>query len=186
MQVAIYCSGGIAKGTGDSSKLLWSKQFEEEFAETFRPYNPIFLRPSDPIPHLSNVQGLFGRDIAQIQNAQLIVVDARQRRGIGVGVEMLLSKIFGKYLLVICPHESHYRQKHIELRGQLVEDYLHPHIGVMADSIVEDFRAAGAQAKRAIENKYKPKGIEVLDACEKEYFECIYADDVNMKEFLKI
>jgi hypothetical protein len=103
---------------------------------------------------------MFGRDMYQVQAADFVVVDARARRGIGIGIEILASRVFCRPLIVVAPPDSHYRQKDLQFRGGIVQDYVHPHIAVLADAIVDDFAQAGLWIKDFFTN---PKHIKCTD-----------------------
>src|SRR4051794_19107944 len=86
--LSVYCSGSIAKGAGDIKKLCWSDIERGAVAEGASPNEVAFLNPDDPIPVPTNTLGQFGRDMYQVLCASAVIVDARERRGIGIGVEM--------------------------------------------------------------------------------------------------
>ncbi len=141
--VTIYCSGGIRKGPQDDTKLCWTDAERTEFASGAAPAEVVFLEPADPVESHDDILALFGRDMYQVQVADAVVVDARQKRGIGIGVEMAVARQLGTPLVCVVPHESHYRKANVTYRGATAAEYLHPHIFGLADAIVEDFRAAG-------------------------------------------
>jgi hypothetical protein len=147
MIVTIYCSGSIQKGASDVGKLCWSKNEKDEVARGLIPNEVLFLNPDDPIAGLDDGEANFGRDMYQIQFANFIIVDARQRRGIGIGIEMLASRLLKTPLVVVAPRNSYYRSDEIEYRGSLVKNYVHPHLHGLADVIVDDFVSAGKWIK---------------------------------------
>lgn len=143
MLVTIYCSGSIQKGTPDPNKLCWTDTERKILAEAAQPQQVRFLNPDDPVTDPNNTLGLFGRDMYQVQSADFVVADARQRRGIGIGVEMLAAKLFGTPLVAVAPHNSEYRKDRLTYRGVTVDNYVHFHLASVADIIVDDFAAAG-------------------------------------------
>lgn len=84
----------------------------------------------------------FGGDIHRIQFANFIVFDARERREIGIGIEMAVSRVFGTPLIVVAPTDTYYRKSKVDYRGSSVEDYIHLHLYRSADGIVDNFCAA--------------------------------------------
>src|SRR5690606_28067143 len=85
---SVYCSGSIAKGASDIKKLCWTDTERDNVASGAQPHNVVFLNPDDPIVDAANTLGQFGRDMYQVMSASAVIVDARERRGIGIGVEM--------------------------------------------------------------------------------------------------
>ncbi|MFE9105220.1 hypothetical protein ACFYYL_42945 [Actinomadura geliboluensis] len=143
MTISIYCSGSIMKGTGDEKKLCWSDIERLEVAKGAAPREVVFLNPDDPITDPSNTLGQFGRDMYQVMVATAVVVDARERRGIGIGVEMTAAALLGTPIIVVAPRNSKYRADELEYRGVLVRDYVHPHVAALASAVVDDFLTAG-------------------------------------------
>lgn len=143
MNISIYCSGSIMKGAADEKKLCWSDIERREVAKGASPHEVVFLNPDDPITDPSNTLGQFGRDMYQVMVATAIVVDARERRGIGIGVEMTAAALLGTPIIVVAPRNSKYRADELEYRGVLVHDYVHPHVAALATAVVDDFLTAG-------------------------------------------
>jgi hypothetical protein len=165
MMVTVYCSGGVRKGTDDEGKICWSDAERQSLQDAARPLDVRYFNPDDPVRDLSDALTLFGRDMYQVQLADFVVVDARQRRGIGIGVEMLAAKLLGTGLVVVAPQDSHYRQDELAIRGGTARRYVHPHVIGLADAIVGDFSEAGAVIRDHVANRMKPKGAEaVFDA----------------------
>src|SRR5947209_4469256 len=94
IMATVYCSGSIQKGVADNKKLCWTDAERQALTEAARPVEINFLNPDDFCSNLENTLALFGRDLYQINMADFIVVDGRERRGIGVGIEMLASRLF--------------------------------------------------------------------------------------------
>jgi hypothetical protein len=167
MIASIYCSGSIQKGPTDTGKLCWSDVERVMLAQAAYPLEIRFLCPDDPAHDLSDTASLFGRDMYQIQVADYVVVDARERRGIGIGVEMVAARILGAGLVVVLPNNTYYRKSQVSYRGSTVEEYIHPHIALLADVIVDDFQAAGNWIKQHFHGPKDFKGTDVIhDAIE--------------------
>jgi hypothetical protein len=165
--VSIYCSGGIRKGPADDAKLTWGDLEREALAEPLKPVEVVFLNPDERTDDLTDAFTVFGRDHFQVQVADVCVVDARQRRGIGVGIEMLSAKQFGKPIVSIAPPNSHYRRHQLSYLGGHVEDYVHAHLFGLSDAIVDDFREAGIWIASYLEGDVSVKGTSiVLEAIE--------------------
>ncbi|MCE6997755.1 hypothetical protein LZG04_23560 [Saccharothrix sp. S26] len=143
MIISVYCSGSIAKGEGDERKLCWTDVERKQVQEGAHPLEVVFLNPDDPITDPTNVLGQFGRDMYQVLLASAVVVDARERRGLGIGVEMAAAAALRTPVIVVAPRNSKYRRDHLEYRGARVSDYVHPHVASLALAVVDDFSQAG-------------------------------------------
>jgi hypothetical protein len=140
--LSIYCSGSIKKGPNDHTGPLWGDE-ERASVQAGAGQPVVFLNPDDPIVDPGNTLGQFGRDMYQVMIATAVVVDARVRRGIGVGVEMAAAGILGTPVIVVAPKNSQYRKDSLHYRGVSVTDYVHPHVAVIASAVVDDFESAG-------------------------------------------
>jgi hypothetical protein len=143
MTIIVYCSGSIVKGSQDTAKLCWSAHERAEVAHGARPHAVRFLNPEDPVSDLADTPAVFGRDMYQVQCADAVIVDARERRGIGIGVEMLASRVLGTKLVAVAPRNTYYRQDSLTFRGSTVSDYVHPHLAILCDVVVGTFEEAG-------------------------------------------
>lgn len=152
-KIKVFCSGSIKKGTSKSDFLYWSEIEERVLSKFARPYIIQFLSPADPLNNFDDLVAIFGRDMYQIGLSDFVVVDARQRRGLGVGIEMMYARRLGKPLLMVVPKNSHYRKDTLTLRSTKAINYIHPHF-VLADVIVNDFEEAGLWIKTWLENKH--------------------------------
>lgn len=144
MVYSVYCSGSIVKGPADNKRLCWTNGERAAVSKGALPDEVVFLNPDDPIPDPRNTLGQFGRDMYQVMVASAIIVDARERRGIGIGVEIAAAAAMGTPVIVVAPPNTNYRQKRLEYRGVTIEDYLHPHLFALATAVVDDFETAGA------------------------------------------
>ncbi|WP_433334737.1 hypothetical protein [Spirillospora sp. CA-294931] len=185
-QISVYCSGSIMKGASDEKKLCWSDAERAEVSKGAAPYNVVFLNPDDPITDPRNTLGQFGRDMYQVMMATAIIVDARERRGIGIGVEMTTAALLGTPIIVVAPRNSKYRADQLEYRGALVRDYVHPHVATLATAVTEDFAAAGEKlAEHAHEKKAATQSMpEWLERAVAEYRDNVLPGDPPMLEAL--
>lgn len=142
MRLSIYCSGSIKKGKDDQTGPLWGDD-ERRAVGAGAGTEIVYLNPDDPIVMPGNVLGQFGRDMFQVLVATAVIVDARARRGLGVGVEMAAAGILGTPVVVVAPRNSKYRMDTLTYRSVTVNDYIHPHVAAIAESVVDDFTAAG-------------------------------------------
>lgn len=186
MLVTVYCSGSIQKGPADKGKnFYWTTVERNALAEAAHPLQVRFLNPDDPAEDLSDTLALFGRDMYQVQFADFVVVDAREKRGIGIGIEMVASKVFGTPLIVVSPTDTHYRKSKVDYRGSSVNNYIHPHLYGLADAIVDDFNAAGVWMKQYMKHPIKTKSTDTLFSAIDEYKIRMLPKDLPMLEILR-
>lgn len=183
-KITVYCSGSITKGKTDNLKLCWTDEIKAELAEAALPYEILFLNPDDPAVDLTNTEAMFGRDMYQAGIADFVVVDARERRGIGIGVEMMASRLLGSGLIVVAPRNSYYRKDHLEYRGGAVDNYIHPHVGILADVVVDSFQDAGDWIAKHYNETRTPKSTEVVLNAITAYKRDLLPQDLPMQQTL--
>lgn len=189
MKVSVYCSGSITKGSRDRGKLTWSDTERMEVAKGAAPHEVVFLNPDDPITDPGNILGQFGRDMYQVMIATAVVVDARERRGLGIGVEMAAAAAFGTPVVTVAPPNSKYRADLLEYRGATVRDYVHPHVAALSAAVVEDFLRAGEALAALVEAGGVPATGDVpgwLGGAISEYRHNVLHGDVPMLEALRL
>lgn len=171
------------KGESDAKKLCWTDSERRALSESASPLIIDFLNPDDPITAIPNSEVVFGRDLFQIRTADFIVVDARERRGIGIGIEIMASRIFGTPLIAVVPRNTYYRMNRTEGQGSMVENYVHPHLAVLADIIVDSFDAAGRWISKHSSTTI-PKPIEILEQAIECYSINLLPFDKSMQDVL--
>ncbi|MFG1814206.1 hypothetical protein ACGFIF_10615 [Kribbella sp. NPDC049174] len=145
---SVYCSGSIVKGTAEANRLCWTDNERDEVRQGASPREVVFLNPDDPITDPDNTLGQFGRDMYQVMLASAVIVDARERRGLGIGVEMAAAAAFDTPVIFVAPRNSKYRSDLLEYRGASVKNYVHPHVASLANCVVDDFFDAGQALDR--------------------------------------
>ena len=146
----VYCSGSIAKAGVKSGSAFWTDVERDLVRTGAGPDSVIFLNPDDPMTDMSDSITLFGRDMLQVAIADAAIVDGRERRGIGIGVEMAVAADFSTSVLTVAPPETQYRASNVKVRGSLVADYTHPHVAGLSLDVVPGFLEAG-EALRLID-----------------------------------
>jgi len=186
--LSVYCSGSIMKGASDEKKLCWSDAERLEVSKGASPHEVVYLNPDDPITDPENTLGQFGRDMFQVMVATAIIVDARERRGLGIGVEMAAAATFETPVIVVAQRNSKYRSDKLEYRGATVYNYVHPHVGALATAVTEDFLAAGEVLSRLPSCMDRSARHEVpawLDRAVEEYVNNVLPGDATMLEALE-
>lgn len=185
MALVVYCSGSIQKGVSDERKAYWTDREREAVARGAKPAVVEFLNPDDPAKDLSDTMALFGRDMYQVKAADAVIVDARERRGIGIGIEMVASRIFGTLLVVVAPNDTYYKMSKLAYRGSTVSNYVHPHVAILADAVVDTFEAAGTWLRDQTEHSVRPRGVECLHDAINQYKERMLTHDEPMLKILR-
>lgn len=142
-KIAIYLAGTIKKGHEKSDETYWT---DEEMAviQKFLPkYDVSFLNPAFRKDDLSDQFSVFGRDMLQVFTSNFVFVDARDRRGLGVGAEMMWAKVNKIPVVTWAPRNSHYRKDKASILDMEVSKYVHPFVECLSDKIVENI-AEGA------------------------------------------
>lgn len=183
--VSVYCSGSIIKGPADAKRLCWTDAERQAVADGAAPEVVVFLNPDDPITDPDNTLAQFGRDMYQVRTACAVIVDARERRGLGIGVEMAAAAAFATPVIVVAGRNSKYRSDLLEYRGVTVRDYVHPHVASLSAEIVDDFRAAG-RALTKLPRKRLDEAVERtpdwLELAINEYEKNVLPHDDPMRE----
>lgn len=142
--VSIYLAGKIHKGHEEPNEAHWTEADLEELEQELAPAQVAFLNPAQRGDDLNDAIGLFGRDMMQVFCSDVVLVDARDRRGLGVGSEMMWAKMHHIPVVTLAPPETHYRRTNAHLLGQPVSDYVHPFVHGLSDAIASDLAGAAS------------------------------------------
>ena len=143
-EVSIYLSGSVRKGKSDGRETFWTNGDQALIRDHLNPTHVNILNPSSRSDDLADFLGTFGRDLFQVVASDVVLVDARDRRGLGVGSEMTIAKLLEIPVVSICPEESHYRRSNFVFLGQPLDTWVHPFIFGLSDVVVNDVSAACA------------------------------------------
>lgn len=185
MKIYIYLSGSIKKGINDSqNKTYWTGEDINTMNSVLAPrFEPVYLNPSVRNDDLSSTDTAFGRDLLQVYLSDIVFVDARSKKGIGIGAEMMFAKTYGIPVLSIVPEESYYRRTNFEYLGQQIDNWTHPFISGLSDFICSSVNEA---AEYVLYNYPFKKGIKNNN----HFLECIsnYLDSQlhNDREMLEL
>ena len=113
--LSIYLAGNIKKNHENESQIFWSEEDRKILRQKLSPTELIFLNPAFRTDDLSDQKSVFGRDMMQVFCSDIILVDVRERRGLGVGAEMMWAKINKIPVVTLAPQESHYRKSKVNL-----------------------------------------------------------------------
>lgn len=181
--ISIYLAGNIQKGHENESQIYWSESDRDFLKKTLAPKRVSFLNPAMRKDDLSDQLSVFGRDMTQVYCSDLVFVDARERRGLGVGAEMMWAKMNRIPLLIFAPPNSHYRKQEVELLGVRVENWTHPFVESLSDGIVANLSEAALWIKALMRGTIPDiKGPEFIKGAMLHYRQLQYENDHPMHE----
>lgn len=148
-KIAIYLAGSIRKGHEATHDSFWTDIELNQIREHLPNYTISFLNPAFRTDDLSDQRSVFGRDMVQVFCSNFVFVDARERRGLGVGAEMMWAKVNRIPVVAWAPKNSHYHQSHTTLLSVSIQNFIHPFVESLSDQIVETV-ADGAAWMQAV------------------------------------
>lgn len=182
MKLAIYLAGTIKKGHENSNETHWGDREINALKEALHPYEVSFLNPAFRSDNLSDPHSVFGRDMLQVFSSHVIFVDARDRRGLGVGAEMMWGKVNRIPVVTWAPKNTHYHMSKAVLLGKPVEDYIHPFVYALSDVVVETLEEGAKWIKKIKEHSIK--GPECMHAAMQYYKDSQLSQDRPMQDLM--
>jgi|SRR5579872_5743074 len=183
-KIAIYLAGSIQKGH-ESHPSQWTEQDRKLLQNLLPEFKISFLNPDIRTDDLSDQRSVFGRDMLQVYSSDLVFVDARDRRGLGVGAEMMWAKYNRIPVLTLSPKDSHYNKKSTSLLGVSVQNWVHPFVESLSDGIVSDLSEGAHWIREALfDHSHPKKGMEFVHAAMGYYKDTQYPKDEPMKKIV--
>lgn len=164
-KLAIYLAGSIKKGHENPNASFWTDKDINLLKEHLDAYEVAFLNPAFRSDDLSDQRSVFGRDMLQVFSSHIVFVDARDRRGLGVGAEMMWAKLNKIPVVAWAPKDSHYHKTHATVLGVPVNDFVHPFVESLSDKIVENLAEGAQWIEQAISNPSSVKIKSIQDIC---------------------
>lgn len=180
-----YLAGGVPKGHENDISYLWTLDHQQYLADKVHPISIYFLNPIDRKDDLSDQLSVFGRDMFQVLSSDIILVDLRQKRGVGVGAEMMIAKQRNKVVIGWLPKESHYRKNDTSLLGIPVTGWVHPFVESLTDVICSDLDEVAQAIQDFSENKLSIKNPDIIDQAIRHYLMTQYPKDEPMSNLIK-
>jgi hypothetical protein len=184
--VAIYLAGSIQKGHESGNELYWTEAHMSELTRALEPRELCFLNPAFRTDDLQDARAVFGRDMMQVFSADFIIVDARDRRGLGVGAEMMWAKFHNIPVITWAPPETNYNKSETTLLGVTVKNYIHPFVESLSDKVALTLLDAALFIEKALINPtFEPKGVAQIMQAMEHYLTKGLPRDLPMLEILR-
>jgi hypothetical protein len=135
--IHIFLSGSVRKGAGDNrpEAFFWSDADERVLAGALAGMDVEILNPGTiDIPKFEYLER-FEADIEMLLRSDVVVVDARTKKGLGVGAEMAIAKRAGIPIFALCPIGSEYRG-YVGTDGE-EREWIHAFVAGLSDSVFE-------------------------------------------------
>jgi hypothetical protein len=184
-KIAIYLAGHIKKGHEKSEETFWTHDDLSMIKNHLDKYEVSFLNPAFRTDDLSDQFSVFGRDMLQVFSSNIVFVDARDRRGVGVGAEMMWAKVNKIPVVTWAPKNSHYQKGSTTILGVSVENFIHPFIEGLSDKIVENLIEGAMWIDFIMSNPgVEIKGVPYIGLSMQHYKDTQLHNDLPMKELL--
>lgn len=186
-KIAIYLAGSIKKGHEKSDESYWTEEDMQILRKTLSLYDISFLNPAFRTDDLSDQRSVFGRDMTQVFCSNVVFVDARDRRGLGVGAEMMWAKVNKIPVVTWAPKDTHYHKSHTTILNVPVKNFIHPFVLALSDHIAQDL-TGGAQwiHKMMSDPSLEIKGVESIRSAMQYYNDKQFDHDQPMKELFSM
>lgn len=179
--ITIYLAGKIQKAHEEPNETYWTEADQQILREALAPRKVLFLNPAIRSDNLSDQKSVFGRDMTQVYTADAVLVDARDRRGLGVGAEMMWAKMNRIPVFTLSPIGSHYHKESTSLLGVEVESWIHPFVECLSDAVVESLEEAASYLASLRDEKFlEIKGPEWIRDAMRYYLETQFPLDQPM------
>jgi len=184
-KISIYLAGSIKKGHEKSDESFWTDAEMLFLKEALSEYEVSFLNPAFRSDNLSDQRSVFGRDMTQVFCSDVVFVDARDRRGLGVGAEMMWAKFHKIPIITLAPIDSHYNKSKTTLLDVVVENWLHPFVDSLSDAIVENLADGAVWVQKFVSTSVpKVKDVEWIRLAMEHYRDSQLSYDEPMKALI--
>jgi hypothetical protein len=184
-KLAIYLAGTIKKEHENLDESFWTEEDMRILSDHLPEFDVSYLNPALRSDDLSDQFSVFGRDMLQVFCSDIVFVDARERRGLGVGAEMMWAKLNKIPVIVWAPQDTHYHKSNATVLGVPVANYVHPFVASLSDAMVRDM-VEGAHSIRALRSNPQDgiKGREHIEAAMKHYQSTQLENDEPMQQII--
>jgi hypothetical protein len=184
-KISIYLAGKIQKAHEGTNECYWTQENLDSLRTYLSEFEITFLNPAIRSDDLSDQRSVFGRDILQVTCSDIVFADIRDRRGIGVGAEMMWAKIHKIPLVTWAPRDSHYYKSQTTLLNVPVKDWIHPFVFALSDYMAETLKDASEYIRKVLTDPDTPiKGIDYIESAMHYYKDSQLHTDIPMKDLL--
>lgn len=184
-KIAIYLAGSIKKEHEKSDEYFWTDADMILIRKNLEKYDVTFLNPAFRTDDLTDQFSVFGRDMLQVFSSTIVFVDARDRRGLGVGAEMMWAKVNRIPVVTWAPKNSHYRKVTTTILDVPVTNFVHPFVESLSDKIVENLVSGAHWIDYVLSNAaIEIKGLKHIGSAMEYYKSTQLAHDIPMQELL--
>lgn len=185
VKIAIYLAGKIQKAHEGANECYWTEKDLDQLKKNLPLYEITFLNPALRSDDLSDQKSVFGRDMLQVFCSDLVLADVRDRRGLGVGAEMMWAKLHKIPLIAWSPKDSHYNKSETILLDVPVKEWVHPFVHSLSDHIAETLEDAAQFVHRALtDTTLSIKGVDYIESAMQHYKKSQLPLDIPMKDLL--
>lgn len=156
----IYLAGSVPKGAEEEKEFVNWRDGYKSTLEKF--LNAEFIFPGAGDMDESDYLLIVGKDSRSIKHSDLVIVNAKERLGVGTAQEMVIAKYFKKPVITVLPKNSYNRRANVVFQGKYrVEDWMHPFLHTFSDFIVESPEEIDKIKNKIFINP--PKDISIID-----------------------
>ena len=140
MPIKITILGKVPKG--DDVRKSFVDWKEEYITKITKALPEAKILHGDHIRDDVGAELVVGHDLWTVKNADIVIVDAREKIGAGTAQEMLMAKYFARPVVSVIPRDTHHRRSNMVFNEILIKDWIHPFLVVSSDYIAEDIEGA--------------------------------------------
>ena len=165
-KITMYLAGSIKKGDTDTKKTsYWSDDDEKSIIACFgNEFEVNILNPATFPIRRSDSFGNFGADMYLVNKSDFLLVDARDKKGLGIGAEMVVAKYYNIPVICLCAYDSYYKKRFLpNVYGEDLHNWTHPFIIGLSDFIADTIEDAVTWIKNHIVTPQPIKGMAIID-----------------------
>ncbi len=137
-KITFFLSGSVKKGENDlrSDEYFWSAEHENLLKNSFQGIEVEILNPNSVTVPKYLMKERFQADIDMLKQSNAVIVDARTKKGLGIGAEMVIARQTGIPVLTLCPRGGEYRGTMVDTDGK-EREWVHPFVFELSDQIFD-------------------------------------------------
>jgi hypothetical protein len=145
--IIIYLAGKIPNEDEiPNDALHWTKYHMDHLRSHLSEFDVVLLNPAFKDCDLTNQDTVFSRDMHYVFSSNIIFVDARGPRGLGVGAEMMWAKVNKIPVISWAPKDTHYNTR------THVSSFIHPFVNGLSDKVVENIEEGTEWIKQFVKD----------------------------------